>query len=302
MMRSVLCFLVLLLCVSSVSLAAQEGPVSQVNTTDHGVSEVTCESSEQPDKPCASQVPASLPVKSPVPPEQHVEIGPSVLQGVAHGGPVAGTSLQRSDAAAHATEAERRQVQDRLKPVGSQEAEREEAETLVNNKKAGALSSLSPEQSPQGGTGGPGSEGQQKQIDRVTQGSQEENRNKETNTESSELPTNADSTQRPTADAPPADTTPSNPHSGDSSTPNNRSAEPNSTADTLTTSEESEGTNNEIANALSESTTTTTTTTLPLESANNKKGDADSSSSISSSVWVRVPLLIVVTLACILVC
>ncbi|ORC81289.1 uncharacterized protein TM35_001221050 [Trypanosoma theileri] len=51
-----------------------------------------------------------------------------------------------------------------------------------------------------------------------------------------------------------------------------------------------------------EQSTTTTTTTLPPESANNKKGDADSSSSISSSVWVRVPLLIVVTLACILVC
>ncbi|ORC83356.1 uncharacterized protein TM35_000741030 [Trypanosoma theileri] len=48
--------------------------------------------------------------------------------------------------------------------------------------------------------------------------------------------------------------------------------------------------------------TTTTTTTLPPELTNNKKGDADSSSSISSSVWVRVPLLIVVTLACILVC
>ncbi|ORC83628.1 uncharacterized protein TM35_000621020 [Trypanosoma theileri] len=47
--------------------------------------------------------------------------------------------------------------------------------------------------------------------------------------------------------------------------------------------------------------TTTTTTTLPPEPTNNKKGDADSSS-ISSSVWVRVPLLIVVTLACILVC
>ncbi|ORC82226.1 uncharacterized protein TM35_000961050 [Trypanosoma theileri] len=49
-------------------------------------------------------------------------------------------------------------------------------------------------------------------------------------------------------------------------------------------------------------TTTTTTTTLPPELTNNKKGDADSSSSISSSVWVRVSLLIVVTLACILVC
>ncbi|ORC83814.1 uncharacterized protein TM35_000561120 [Trypanosoma theileri] len=48
-------------------------------------------------------------------------------------------------------------------------------------------------------------------------------------------------------------------------------------------------------------TTTTTTTTLPPELTNNKKGDADSSSSIRSSVWVRVPLLIVVTLACILV-
>ncbi|ORC81747.1 uncharacterized protein TM35_001081080 [Trypanosoma theileri] len=49
-------------------------------------------------------------------------------------------------------------------------------------------------------------------------------------------------------------------------------------------------------------TTTTTTTTLPPELTNNKKGDADSSSSISSSVWVRVPLLIVVTLACVLLC
>ncbi|ORC83142.1 uncharacterized protein TM35_000771040 [Trypanosoma theileri] len=48
---------------------------------------------------------------------------------------------------------------------------------------------------------------------------------------------------------------------------------------------------------------TTATTTLPPEPAISKKGDADSSSSIiSSSVWVRVPLLIVVTLACILVC
>ncbi|ORC84226.1 uncharacterized protein TM35_000471210 [Trypanosoma theileri] len=46
----------------------------------------------------------------------------------------------------------------------------------------------------------------------------------------------------------------------------------------------------------------TTTTTLPPELTNNKKGDADSSSSISSSVWVRVPLLIVVTLSCILMC
>ncbi|KAH9589349.1 hypothetical protein LSM04_007237 [Trypanosoma melophagium] len=53
-------------------------------------------------------------------------------------------------------------------------------------------------------------------------------------------------------------------------------------------------------------TTTATTTTLPSDTEYDKKpnvkGDADSSSSISSmrSVWVRVPLLIVVTLACIL--
>ncbi|ORC84540.1 uncharacterized protein TM35_000431080 [Trypanosoma theileri] len=57
-------------------------------------------------------------------------------------------------------------------------------------------------------------------------------------------------------------------------------------------------TNNEESTSIS----TTTTTTLPPELTNNKKGDADSSSSINSSVWVRVPLLIVVTLACILVC
>ncbi|ORC84390.1 uncharacterized protein TM35_000451280 [Trypanosoma theileri] len=58
----------------------------------------------------------------------------------------------------------------------------------------------------------------------------------------------------------------------------------------------------ENVNADSTTTTTTTTTTLPPETANNKKVDADSSSSISNSVWVRVPLLIVVTLSCILVC
>ncbi|ORC84376.1 uncharacterized protein TM35_000451140 [Trypanosoma theileri] len=80
-----------------------------------------------------------------------------------------------------------------------------------------------------------------------------------------------------------------------------------------TNTEESYGTGNKqsttntentnIPNSEKSTTTTTTTTTiLPPELTNNKKGDADSSSSISSSVWVRVPLLIVVTLACILVC
>ncbi|ORC83924.1 uncharacterized protein TM35_000531080 [Trypanosoma theileri] len=63
----------------------------------------------------------------------------------------------------------------------------------------------------------------------------------------------------------------------------------------------SESTNTQEGN-VGNTETTTTTTTLPPELTNNKKGDADSSSSISSSVWVCVPLLIVVTLACILVC
>ncbi|ORC84034.1 uncharacterized protein TM35_000511350 [Trypanosoma theileri] len=74
-----------------------------------------------------------------------------------------------------------------------------------------------------------------------------------------------------------------------------------------TENDNSTSTNSETSTTASEeesttTATTTTTTTLPPETANNKKGDADSSSSISSSVWVRVPLLIVVTLACILVC
>ncbi|ORC84221.1 uncharacterized protein TM35_000471160 [Trypanosoma theileri] len=73
----------------------------------------------------------------------------------------------------------------------------------------------------------------------------------------------------------------------------------------------SEPSNNPSDEESTTSTTTTTTTTntiptLPGISNNtimpNVKGDADSSSSISSSVWMRVPLLIVVTLACILVC
>ncbi|ORC83580.1 uncharacterized protein TM35_000641120 [Trypanosoma theileri] len=46
------------------------------------------------------------------------------------------------------------------------------------------------------------------------------------------------------------------------------------------------------------------TTPAGSESSSNQQsvGNADSSSSISSSLWMRVPLLIVVTLACILVC
>ncbi|ORC81917.1 uncharacterized protein TM35_001041010, partial [Trypanosoma theileri] len=67
------------------------------------------------------------------------------------------------------------------------------------------------------------------------------------------------------------------------------------------TTPEGNGSTNKPANEESTTNTTTTTSTLPPELTNNKKGDADSSSSIISSVWVRVPLLIVVTLACILV-
>ncbi|ORC90027.1 uncharacterized protein TM35_000102950 [Trypanosoma theileri] len=69
-----------------------------------------------------------------------------------------------------------------------------------------------------------------------------------------------------------------------------------------TTTSVTVNTDNGTTTSAETTTTTTTTTTLPPELTNNKKGDADSSSSISSSVWVRVPLLIVVTLACILVC
>ncbi|ORC84392.1 uncharacterized protein TM35_000451300 [Trypanosoma theileri] len=88
------------------------------------------------------------------------------------------------------------------------------------------------------------------------------------------------------------------------SSPTSASSQTDGTADggnsTETTTNTSASTNPETDNT-STTTTTTTTTTLPPELTNNKKGDADSSSSISSSVWVRVPLLIVVTLACILV-
>ncbi|ORC83681.1 uncharacterized protein TM35_000601120 [Trypanosoma theileri] len=86
-------------------------------------------------------------------------------------------------------------------------------------------------------------------------------------------------------------------------TPSQDSQLNNGTAETKPGEDEStRETDNTTNNGESTTTTTTTTTTLPPELTNSKKGDADSSSSISSSVWVRVPLLIVVTLACIVVC
>ncbi|ORC81198.1 uncharacterized protein TM35_001271040 [Trypanosoma theileri] len=95
----------------------------------------------------------------------------------------------------------------------------------------------------------------------------------------------------------------------DSSAPTTESTgdvSPSNTTTDVTHNNQAENGTNVAKPAESESstttTTTTTTTTLPPELTNNKKSDADSSSSISSSVWVRVPLLIVVTLSCILVC
>ncbi|ORC90026.1 uncharacterized protein TM35_000102940 [Trypanosoma theileri] len=76
----------------------------------------------------------------------------------------------------------------------------------------------------------------------------------------------------------------------------------NAQSESTTNQEGNVGNTDTTTTTTTTTSTTTTTTTLPPESTNNKKGDADSSSSISSSVWVRVPLLIVFTLACILVC
>ncbi|ORC83633.1 uncharacterized protein TM35_000621070 [Trypanosoma theileri] len=90
--------------------------------------------------------------------------------------------------------------------------------------------------------------------------------------------------------------------SSNNTTTGTAGAADNETTENGNTSAGSESTNTQEGDGENTENTTTTTTTLPPELTNNKKGDADSSSSISSSVWVRVPLLIVVTLACILVC
>ncbi|ORC83416.1 uncharacterized protein TM35_000721190 [Trypanosoma theileri] len=97
---------------------------------------------------------------------------------------------------------------------------------------------------------------------------------------------------------------PSSPSSTNSDTVSSGSSDTANT-ENGTTSAESESTSNQNDGGNADTTTTsntTTTTTLPPELTNNKKGDADSSSSISSSVWMSASLLIVVTLACILVC
>ncbi|ORC83959.1 uncharacterized protein TM35_000521030, partial [Trypanosoma theileri] len=175
-------------------------------------------------------------------------------------------------------------------------------------------------------------EGQHEPIKGTTHGPQEENHNTETNTagtQSTESHVITDSNPHPTTDASPSEITQSGLSTDDLNRLNNTSTEPNSTTDNVTTTENESTTGvatvgasaegNTTANTTSvtlnttineESTSPTTTTstipTLPEISNNtimpNVKGDADSSSSIISSVWVRVPLLIVVTLACILVC
>ncbi|ORC80673.1 uncharacterized protein TM35_001501030 [Trypanosoma theileri] len=181
-----------------------------------------------------------------------------------------------------------------------------------------------------------GAKGNQEPIKETTHGpQQQDNHNTEPNatgTTSTDSHVTADSKPHPTRDSQQqsAERTQSGLSTDDSNTPNNTSTEPKSTTDNVSTAE-NESTNgvdtavasaegNTTANTTSVTlntnsheesistspTTTNTIPTIPGISNNNimpnVKGDADSSSSISSSVWVRVPLLIVVTLACILVC
>ncbi|ORC83388.1 uncharacterized protein TM35_000731120 [Trypanosoma theileri] len=298
MMRWMLCIVALLLSIGCVCVAAEaeekkpdsEGmsePLTQATHTGSEVSSGRCEGTVPSDGSCTSKA-------SPEKLGTHAPPGPRT-ETTPHSAPRSQRTTQGDDAAERTTDDITGQKPKGEEPAGDDEKiEEKERVTHGNNPQPGPSSSLSPEQPPHDGSSITLSIGESRQIDRVTQGSQEENRNKETNTARIELPKPADSTEHSSPDTPQPEPTPSDPHSGDSNTLNNQSAEPSSTADTLTISEESEGTNGETANAVSESTTTTTTTTtFPPETANNKKSDADSTSSISSSVWVRLPLLIV---------
>ncbi|ORC92407.1 uncharacterized protein TM35_000031600, partial [Trypanosoma theileri] len=176
-----------------------------------------------------------------------------------------------------------------------------------------------------------GSEGQQEQIKETTQDLQQENHNTKPNvtgTTSTESHVTTDSKPHPTTDASPSEITQSGLSTDDSNTLSNTSTEPNSTADNVTTAENESTNGVNTLRASAEGNTTANTTSVTLNTTSNEdstspttntntiptipgfgnntiipnlRGDADSSS-ISSSVWVRVPLLIVVTLACILVC
>ncbi|ORC81848.1 uncharacterized protein TM35_001051050 [Trypanosoma theileri] len=181
-----------------------------------------------------------------------------------------------------------------------------------------------------------GTKGNQEPIKETTHGTQQDDHNTETNatgTTSTESHVTADSKPHPTTDASPSETTQSGLPSGDSNTPNNTGTEPNSTTDNVTTAENKSTNGVDTVGASAEGNTTATTISVTLNTTSNEdstlptttttttntiltitgisnntimpnvKGDADSSSSnISSSVWMRVPLLIVVALACILVC
>ncbi|ORC92417.1 uncharacterized protein TM35_000031700 [Trypanosoma theileri] len=299
MMRSVLCFLTFLLSVSCVYVSAEEARGSHMSPTEAEDPEGACKDSQKNDGSCASRVSAapSTGMSPATPPKAPQQLGLGASSGpvgAAPTGPGTAITTTRGDTAALPDG----QTSNR----GLKNADDREAGPRENNPQPGLSSSLSPDQQPHDGSTMSGSEGQMRTNVGTSQDSQEENRNTEMDTGSTGSQRTDDSTQNPTADAPPAEITPSDSPSGDSNTLNNTGTESNSTTDTVTTLEGSEETNDDTTNAVSESTTTTTTTTLPPELTNNKKGDADSSSSISSSVWVRVPLLIVVTLACILVC
>ncbi|ORC83390.1 uncharacterized protein TM35_000731140 [Trypanosoma theileri] len=134
----------------------------------------------------------------------------------------------------------------------------------------------------------------QEQENEKTQSSQTENGTQRTNdADNSSTQHQEDPGTEPTHPSAPSHTNGAASGGNSGETLTNNSASTNSETSTTASNDEESTT----------TTTTTTTTTFPPELTNNKKGDADSSSSsISSSVWVRVPLLIVVTLACILVC
>ncbi|ORC81509.1 uncharacterized protein TM35_001141040, partial [Trypanosoma theileri] len=173
-------------------------------------------------------------------------------------------------------------------------------------------------------------QGQQEQIKETTQGTQQDDHNTETNatgTTSTESHFTADSKPHPTTDATPSEITQSGLSIDDSNTLNNTSTEPNSTTDNVTTAENESTNGVDTVGASAEGKTTATTISVTLNTTSNEdstspatntstippvpeisnntimpnvRGDADSSG--ISSVWVRVPLLIVVTLTCILVC
>ncbi|ORC83586.1 uncharacterized protein TM35_000641180 [Trypanosoma theileri] len=300
LLHRLLYLVALLLSVACVCGAAEEAKDAQGLHPDAADSSSTCDGPKKTQSACITGLPAELPA----PRHEPGESGHAAIQNLASGnprGPV--TTVRGSDSEPQRTEELSPQIPPQEDPLGSHNnVQGGAADTHVNTPTAETSSSSSSSLGQQASSGSRGPEGQTRTNGGTTQDSQEENRNTETDTGSTGSQRTDTSTQHPTPDTPPADTTPSDPHSGDSNPLKNTSTEPNSTTDNVTTSEESAGTNDDTTNAVSESTTTTTTTTLPPELTNNKKGDADSSSSISSSVWVRVPLLIVVTLACILVC